>query len=108
MRNVLADNLKTLMRRSLDLKTQVQVAKKSGVAQTTISNMLRPSSSALKSPKLDSVEKVALAFGVATWQLLLDPKAVGNEFSNLLMRPSIEDEDERLAGWKRTEKTAVR
>jgi transcriptional regulator with XRE-family HTH domain len=88
-RNILAGNLKTLMKRNLNLKTQVKLAKRSGVAQTTISNMLNPGTSAMASPKLDSVEKVAQAFGLATWQLLLDP-TVGQELSGLLMRPAIE------------------
>jgi len=90
VRKVLAENLKTLMRRTPKLKTQAALAGKAGVAQTSISNMLRPQTDAMTSPKLDSVEKVAGAFGLATWQLLLDPHTVGHDLSGLLMRPAVE------------------
>lgn len=90
MRQILADNIAALMARSKF--TQAVVAGKAGIAQTSVSQMLRPDNEAAKSPKLDQVEKVAHAFGISAWQLLLDPKTVGKELSELLMRPSPSDE----------------
>ncbi len=68
-RNVLAINLRKLMEQSPDLCTQSAIAKKSGVAQTTIGYMLR-SESLVKAPNLDNVEKIARVFGLEAWQLL--------------------------------------
>lgn len=91
VRRVLADNLKLLMKRDLALNTQKKVAKKAGIAQTSVSLLLRPNNTAAKSPKLDQVEKVADAFGLAAWQILLDPKTVGEGMADLLMRPAPTD-----------------
>lgn len=95
VRQILADNLRLLMERSADLKTQAKVAKKAGIAQTSVSQLLRPNNDAAKSPKLDQVEKVAKAFGLATWQILLDPKTVGEGMADLLMRPAPTDKTVR-------------
>jgi len=99
VREILAQNLGALMKKRLDLSTQQKLGKRAGIAQTSVSNMLRPDSEAMKSPKLDQVEKVARAFGLAVWQVLLDPKTVGKEMADMLMRPAIQDDDERLKGW---------
>jgi transcriptional regulator with XRE-family HTH domain len=107
VRKVLADNLKTLMRRTVGLKTQAQVAERSGVAQTTVSNMLRPDTASMTAPKLDNVEKVASAFGLATWQLLIDVGAVGAGIADLLMRPA-EYESRRLVHLDEHRKVASR
>lgn len=95
VRQVLADNLKLLMKRDPALATQAKVAKKAGVAQTSVSQLLRPGNDAAKSPKLDQVEKVADAFGLAAWQILLDPKTVGEGMADLLMRPAPTDKTVR-------------
>lgn len=81
------------MEDSADLKTQAAVAKRSGIAQTGVSQMLRPDNDAMKSPKLTQVEKVAGAFGLAAWQILVD-----EPMTDFLMRPTVSDE--RLEGFK--------
>jgi transcriptional regulator with XRE-family HTH domain len=61
------------MEASADLRTQRDVAKRSGLDQTTVGRMKRGS----HSPQLKHVEAVAAAFGLQAWQLLvpgLDPK----------------------------------
>lgn len=100
VRETLAENLALLMERSTGLKTQASLAKRSGVAQTSISNMKRPDSPAMKSPKLDQVEKIASAFGLATWQLLLDRRTVGQELADMLMRPAVTDARIEANGFK--------
>lgn len=65
----LATNLARLMRVSEDLRTQMALAKRSGVAQTTISNYLRPSSYE-GAPQLDKIESLAKAFGLEAWHLI--------------------------------------
>jgi len=65
----LASNLARLMAVSEDLKTQMALAKRSGVAQTTISNYLRPASYE-GAPQLDKIEKLAKAFGLEAWHLI--------------------------------------
>lgn len=101
VRQVLAHNLRALMAKNPDLGTQKKVEKKAGVSQSSVSQMLRPDNPTAQSPKLTHVEKVAQAFGLATWQLLLDPKTVGKEMANMLMRPAVADEDERLTKWEK-------
>ena len=92
-RQVLAHNLRSLMKRTPDLDTQEKLAKRAGVAQTSVSQILRPDNTAAKSPKLDQVEKIAFAFGLATWQLLLDHQTVGPAIADLLMRPALPTEE---------------
>lgn len=101
VRQVLAHNLRQLMSRHPELKTQKKVGAAAGLPQTGISQMLRPDNPTAKSPKLTQVEKVAQAFGLATWQLLLDPQTVGKEMAELLMRPAVQDTDSRLNGWEK-------
>lgn len=91
VRQVLADNLSMLMKNSADLKTQQKVAKEAKIAQTSVSQMLNPENTFSKSPKLNQVEKVAHAFGLAAWQILLDPKTVGEGLADILMRPAPTD-----------------
>ncbi len=88
-RVVLRQNLDTLMQRSIDLDTQPKLAKRAGVSQRTVSNLLREAGPKEKGPRLDVVEKIARAFGLSTWQLLLDPKAVGEDLATLLLRPAV-------------------
>lgn len=105
VRRVLAENLANLMQRSAELGTQEKVAKKAGVSQTSVSQILRPDNPTARSPKLDQVEKIAHAFGLSTWQLLLDHKTVGEGLADLLMRPPVDDHDRRLEGWHKPRAT---
>lgn len=65
----LAANLAKLMRVSIDLRTQTALAKRSGVAQTTISNYLNPDSYE-GAPTLDKIAALAQAFGLEAWHLI--------------------------------------
>lgn len=65
----LAANLAKLMRVSADLRTQTALAKRSGVAQTTISNYLNPDSYE-GAPTLDKIASLAHAFGLEAWHLI--------------------------------------
>lgn len=65
---ILAENLKRLMDGHPFLGTQQALAKRSGVAQGTISHMLNVDYPSW--PKLDSVEMVAKAFGITANELL--------------------------------------
>lgn len=95
VRQVLADNLRMLMKRDPALNTQEKLAQRAKIAQTSVSQLLRPGNDAAKSPTLSQVEKVANAFGLATWQILLDPKTVGEGMADLLMRPAPTDKTVR-------------
>ena len=64
---VLAENIRSLMEQSADLKTERKLEAKSKVSQKTINNML----SARHDAKISNVEKVAKAFGVSPSVLLL-------------------------------------
>lgn len=72
-KQILAANLITLMQRRNDLKSQALIAaatRHNGtpVAQTSISNMLRPGRRG--SPTLNNIGSVAAVFGLEAWQLL--------------------------------------
>lgn len=69
LKETLAANLRRLMDLSPDLKSQAAVAKRSKVAQTTISNYLRPGSYK-GAPSLDNIHRLARAYGLEAWQLL--------------------------------------
>jgi transcriptional regulator with XRE-family HTH domain len=66
---------------------QTPLAKKSGVSQKTISNVLNPEG---HQPKLDVVEKIASAFSLAPWHLIMDglPEEI---FGNSQMESLIEN-----------------
>lgn len=87
-RQVLADNLKMLKERTPDLDTQTKIEKRCGVSQSAVSQMLRADNPTADSPKLSQVEKVAGAFGLSAWQLLLDKDDVGEKMFNILMHPT--------------------
>lgn len=84
---ILAENLRKLMDSHPLLGTQQSLAKKSGVAQTTIGNMLKADFPSW--PKLDSIEMVAEAFGMTADELISesmeDPQAskFGREMNRL-------------------------
>ena len=65
-RTTLSRNLQALM--AENGLTQNQLSKKSGVSQRTISNMLDPDG---PNPQLDNVDKVASAFGLDGWHLIM-------------------------------------
>lgn len=70
-RERLADNLAALMSGHPILNSQNAIARKSGVAQTTIGYMLRPHVHT-GSPKLDNIERIAEAFGITVSELLAE------------------------------------
>lgn len=94
---ILAENLQGLMNITPALDTQVKLAAKSGVAQTSISLMLGPerrmTGKAGKpgSPKLSQIEAVAKAFGLEAWQMLIDPATFGETIAQALHRPATTD-----------------
>lgn len=51
---------------------QPELARRSGLPQRTISNLLNPAAQGPKGPQLDSIERVARGLGVATWKLLMN------------------------------------
>ena len=94
-KQILAANLQALMNARADLKTQGKIAAKASkaggkkVAQTSISNMLKPESPF--SPTLANVEAVASVFGLQAWQLvhptLGDESAAGEVVARLVTAP---------------------
>ncbi len=91
---VLAKNLRRLMSESSVLRTQNEVGAASGVAQTSVSLMMRPDARAITksgkapSPKLVEVERVARAFGLEVWQLLIDEETLSETVAHALSRPA--------------------
>lgn len=66
LRAALARQLATLMRDRVDLDTQQKVARRAGLAQSTVGRILRAEVSAT----LDNVEALAIAFGVTPGVLM--------------------------------------
>jgi transcriptional regulator with XRE-family HTH domain len=93
-RQVLVKNLSRLRDASLSLKTQTQIAEKSGVSQRSVSNLLNCDKPETNAPTLDTIEDVARAYGLEAWQLLLDREAVGERLYEVLMRPDREAEEQ--------------
>jgi transcriptional regulator with XRE-family HTH domain len=60
LKEIVAEQLKTLMRNSVSLDTQEKLAKKTGVGQSTISRYLRGEGN----PTSDNLNKIADAFNV--------------------------------------------
>lgn len=90
-RQIVAKNLKRLMEESATLDTQAKVAAKSGLTQRAIGYLLNPSTTDMKSPKLDTVEKVARAFQLEPWMLLIDQASFGQELGKVMLRPPVPD-----------------
>lgn len=94
-RYVLSTNLRRLMQSTPGLQTQKQLEAKAGIAQTSVSNMLAaarmqpdPNQPAIEyplNPRLDQIERVANAFGLAAWQILVDPETAGQQMADYLM-----------------------
>jgi transcriptional regulator with XRE-family HTH domain len=83
--------------------TQDQLAKKAELSQTGVGNLLRPGTPAMESPKLITVEKVAGAFGLQTWQLLVDPDTFGQEIAAHITRPAVTNDRIEEKGFKKPE-----
>lgn len=66
-RAAIAANIKRL--RARQKWTQDELATRAGVAQTLISYLEKPDS---KSPTIETMEKVAAAFGIPAWTLMID------------------------------------
>ena len=62
----LAKNLSALMEKSPDLSTQGALHRRSKVAQSTIGRIL----SCETSPTVDTLDQIAGAFGLSSWQLI--------------------------------------
>lgn len=71
IRKDLARNLSRLMKASEDLKTQMALAKRSGVSQRAVSNYLDESGESYRgAPNLDKIAKLARVFGLQAWHLI--------------------------------------
>lgn len=70
--SALSENLKALMKADKQLTSDAKVAKKAGIDQKTVWRMVNEANSA----SIKSVSRVAAAFGLSAWQILvpgLDP-----------------------------------
>ncbi|MFM0595348.1 helix-turn-helix domain-containing protein [Paraburkholderia dilworthii] len=67
-KQILAANLRRLMDASDTLDTQVKVAARAGIAQSTVGRLLRGE----VHPQLDQVEAIATAFRITVGELLTD------------------------------------
>ena len=73
LRQVIADRLRALMAACPDLDTQVKLARKAGLSQSTVARILSADSAATA----DSIADLAHAFGVAPASLLMrDPAEI--------------------------------
>ena len=75
IKKVVAQNLRALMEASTDLRGQVALADRAGVAQATISNFLN--ADYVGAPNLLKLARIARAFRIPVWVLLypdLDPR----------------------------------
>ncbi|MBH1745227.1 helix-turn-helix transcriptional regulator [Stenotrophomonas maltophilia] len=66
----LADNVRRLMEAAGD--TQAKVAKRAGLAQRSVGNVVTYGTTHETSPTLRTVDGIADAYGVPVWMLLLD------------------------------------
>jgi len=66
----LADNVRRLMEAAAD--TQAKVAKRAGLAQRSVGNVVTYGTTHETSPTLRTVDGIADAYGVPVWMLLLD------------------------------------
>lgn len=70
-RETIAANLRMLMEQSSPPLSQHELARKAGVSQKSISNMLDPSRPGVSAGTLDKLDRVAAAFGLTSWHLLV-------------------------------------
>lgn len=66
--HVMAANMRRLMAAKPEVGSQMKLAAVCGLSQSTLSEML--SGTHGHEPTLDRIEKVAVALGVETWELL--------------------------------------
>lgn len=69
-RAALRASLKAQMEAHASLRTRETVARRAGVSARTVGYLLQLSG---PSPRLDVLERVAAAFGLRAWELLIDP-----------------------------------
>ncbi len=84
-------NLEKLMAADPALKSQPKVSERSKVAQTSVGRILRGE----QSPTLDMVHKLAHAFDLEPWQMLVP----GLDPSNPPITKQVDDEQKKL--WER-------
>lgn len=93
---ILAQNLDLLM--GIDGYTQTSLAKKSGVNQKTIGNMLNPETTK-NGPTLSNISAVAKVFNLETWHLLVPEQPIevlkSKEIEDLVMNYSKIDQGGR-------------
>lgn len=89
---IVANNVRRLMEGSATLNTQAKVAVRAGIKQRTVGYLLDPETTDMASPKLDTVEKVARAFELEPWVLLVHPESFGEELGRLMQRPPVPNE----------------
>ena len=95
LRKTFAGRVRDLMDARADLDTQVKVAQRSGVGQSTVARILASDTAAT----LDSVEAIAAAFGVAPAALLAEG---AQEWALLRVWLSLTTEDrDRIVGYAR-------
>jgi transcriptional regulator with XRE-family HTH domain len=70
-RETVARNLRMLMGLHNPPLDQTELAKRAGVSQKTISNMLDPDRPGISGHNLEKVDQVAKAFGLDAWHLLI-------------------------------------
>lgn len=71
--HTLATNLRSLMEASVELRSQAAVARRAGVDQRTVGRILNRE----HSPTVTQLERLARAFSISPWQLLVpdyDPR----------------------------------
>ena len=71
VRETLAANLDMLMHLRKPRWKQIELAKKAGVSQRTVGNMLAGSNKGRSGATLDRIDAVANVFGLQSWHLLM-------------------------------------
>ncbi len=69
IKTTVATNIALLMK--INQISQKELERRSGVSQATISNLLNPSFNPRYSPTTNVLEKIASAFDIKLWQLLI-------------------------------------
>jgi Helix-turn-helix. len=68
-KSTIAANISLLMK--INKVSQKELERRSGVSQATISNLINPASNTKYSPTAAILEKIAKAFNIKLWQLLI-------------------------------------
>lgn len=80
IRSILAQNVAQLMKLHKSCSTQMQLSKKSGIGQSTIGRILRSDVDA----GVETIERLAMAFRVEPYTLLVDPNKTPEEANKKL------------------------